>query len=142
MKKSLHQRREEFLSGTLKYYTKDINRRCVSENETCFYSPLSADKVGQTDGCAIGRWLKPELQLRLDNCTKNIVSVDDIFNQLPTVLKNLGQNFLSSCQGLHDSSANWEKKGLSVEGRYTVSEIIKIYDLNPDKFSKWLTKNI
>lgn len=139
MKKSLNQRRKEFLSGALKYYTKDVNRRCVTKNN-CYYSPESMCNKN-SDGCLIGRWLTPELKLELDSnkYTKGAnVSTQIVFSRLPTVLQNLGQIFLARCQNLHDMPKFWTSTGLSEYGKHEVKNIIEEFELSPLKFKKWL----
>ena len=134
MKKSLQQRQEEFLSGLLKYYTKDVKRRCTNGG-TCFYSPVNA-KNTKSQGCAIGRWLKPELQIELDKKPQS--TVEYVFDLLPTNLRNLTQSFLKECQLFHDNNTHWIETGLSPEGKRRLNIIVEDYELNEEKFTKWL----
>lgn len=120
----------EFLEDTVKYYSEDVNRRCISSNG-CFYDPIQAGKEGVSDGCAIGRHLKPNLKVDLDNASENIVSEIKVFNQLPLKLKKLGREFLREVQKLHDSSMKsyWDEEGLTDSGKNKVKEIKKEFKL-------------
>src|SRR4051812_25883876 len=67
IKKTHFMTQKEFLLDTLEYYTTDVNRRCVSTHDACFYSAINAGKEGISDGCAIGRHLpSEEVKLQLD----------------------------------------------------------------------------
>lgn len=129
-----------FLKGMLKYYTKDVNRRCT-EGTKCRYSPKAVGKEGISTGCAIGRWLNPELQVKLDGFRNCIVSNCQVFDLLPKNLRFLTQDFLVHVQTLHDSRSYWNKKGLSFDGEDFLKEIIRMFNLNPEQFKKWSTQN-
>lgn len=121
--------REQFLLDTIKYYSKDTSRRCVSEGK-CTYSPKTLNK--NSEGCAIGRWLDEDLKLELD-VNADSVQCDEVFQRLPDWMKSLGKSFLNSVQVLHDEDDNWDS-GLSKEGEYKVNLIIDTYDLNIPKY--------
>lgn len=122
--------RLEFLNDTITYYSENVDRRCTYEHG-CFYSPINSDKQGISEGCAIGRHLDSELQLRLDKDSigDSGVSNDEVFESLPTWLQELGQDFLVSIQILHDRKENWDSKGLSEIGKEHVNNIITKYDI-------------
>lgn len=116
---------EEFLLSTIEYYSADTNRR----NKTpyvCCYFPLKPN----SEGCAIGRWLKPELAKELDSMGYTAVKRQEVFNRLPIKLKKLTSSFLQDIQELHDYDSYWEESGLSKEGIEKVNQIIKNYKLN------------
>lgn len=131
---------EQFLLDTVEYYSTDTNRRCVSSNNGgCKYSPVNAHKEGISEGCAIGRHLSPELQLKLDNRVGGTsVAYDGIFEQLPEWMKELTQDFLRKIQSLHDSDEYWNEKGLSLNGKEKLKEIIIRFSLKEELFEKYI----
>lgn len=114
MNKTIQQKRIEFLEETVKYYSEDINRRCVSAAGRCLYDPTKAGKEHVSEGCAIGRKVSTELQIKLDDIGG--ISNCDAFEILPEELQELGQEFLIQIQDLHDFSKNWNELGLSEKG--------------------------
>lgn len=129
--------REEFLLDTLEYYSQDPSRRCFhTETRICYYSPVNADNPN-SEGCAIGRWLSPDLQLKLDDETYPGVDIDDVFEQLPDNLQQLGQSFLASVQFLHDSNS-WREGGVINYNIERLKKIIQEYELNYEKFKKYM----
>lgn len=60
---------EEFLASTIEYFGKDPKvRRCVGAEDSCRYSPANVtNPLVKTQGCAIGRFLKPRVKLLFDN---------------------------------------------------------------------------
>jgi len=123
IEKTLRVNRLELLEDTVKYYSSDTNRRCVSKSGGCYYSPEKANMVGFSDGCAIGRLLTTELRIKLDSVDGCDSGVDEyrVFNQLPKEIQLLGAGFLSDLQYLHDSSINWGENILSIAGSGNVS---------------------
>lgn len=113
------------LEDTIKYYSEDINRRCVnSTTDLCYYSSTSIpDKW--SDGCAIGRLLTPKLRLELDAKSSEMsnTSVKHIFHLLPENIQDYGKDFLDKLQKLHDNARNWNDEGLSEHGKIMVDEI-------------------
>lgn len=129
--------REEFLLDTLEYYSQDPSRRCFhTETRICYYSPVNADNPN-SEGCAIGRWLSPDLQLKLDNESYPGINTDDVFEQLPDNLQQLGQSFLSSVQSLHDGNS-WCQGGVINSNIYNLKRIIQNYELDYKKFEKYI----
>lgn len=110
----------EVLEETVKYYSENTERRCIKGS--CTYAPENSDKVGISDGCAVGRLLDPELRLKLDEIFSSGggnsgVSNDHLFSMLPEKVRNLGMAFLTDLQGLHDESYNWSVgEGITVKG--------------------------
>lgn len=113
--------REEFLLDTIKYYSEDTSRRCVSEGR-CTYSPKALNK--NSKGCAIGRWLDKELQLKLDTFEESSVQSGKVFDKLPKWMQGMGIYFLQHVQDLHDNGNNWNESGLSQLGKDAVNKII------------------
>ena len=120
--------RLEFLEDTIKYYSEDTSRRCL-DGGFCLYSPINACN-NNSEGCAIGRHLTPKLQLLLDK-TENNSSVGNgkVFKKLPKWMRELGQDFLSDMQELHDEEYNWDEGGLTELGKERVQEIKSEYNL-------------
>ncbi len=86
------------------------NNRCVDQRGTCKY--YREDKAG----CAIGRLIKnKKLCKRLDR--RDMTEVRYVFESFPNYLKEYGWAFLSDLQELHDTTSNWNKKGLTVGGK-------------------------
>ena len=80
--------------------------------------------------CAVGRLITDKnLCHKLD--TSHIeyggTSVKCIFNALPIEIQELGIDFLTRLQGLHDSSEYWDENGVSEEGSYEVESIKNKY---------------
>lgn len=123
--------REQFLLDTIKYYSEDTSRRCVSEGK-CTYSPETLNK--NSEGCAIGRWLDEELQLELDALGIVPVQNEKVFDKLPKWMQGMGIYFLQHVQDLHDSSIYWDESGLSQLGKNKVNEMIEHYTLNIPKY--------
>jgi hypothetical protein len=108
--------KEEFLIDTINHYT--LENRCVDYNGKCKYSPVYANK-DNSEGCAIGRHLDPELAYQIDKDLEDkgasIVKVSHIYS-LPDWMENLGIFFLNQIQMLHDENEYWDSKGLSEKG--------------------------
>ncbi len=120
--------KEEFLLDLLTYYTTDTKRRCLIGTQ-CKYSPIG--HATGSEGCAIGRHLDADLQVRLDDNECGLgVNEPTIFNQLPEWMQALGQKFLGKCQSIHDDSESWAENMLSSYGRYRVGDLVKDYNLN------------
>jgi hypothetical protein len=125
MEKTLREKRLELLEDTVKYYSSDTNRRCITKNGGCYYSPEKANMVGFSDGCAIGRLLSAKLRIELDSGKGNsAVDYCGVFDKLPEEIRLLGMGFLSDLQKLHDKSTNWGRNhghGLLIAGKDYVS---------------------
>lgn len=102
---------------TIKYYSEDTNR--ISRNPQtgfCSYAPAHE----QTQGCAVGRLLNPELQNKLDT----IGVIDKAWHLIPIELQAFGYSLLARLQELHDAKYHWTPEGLSDRG-LEVSEGIR-----------------
>lgn len=134
--------RDEILLSTLEYYTIDpINRRCVSDEGYCQYSPITALKKDLSEGCAIGRLLDKDLAREID-VKEWQIGIDDLIAQgeytLPEFMNKENSAFLYDVQVLHDINKNWKPNGLSFEGVTFVRNIIYKHDLNLNLFTKFL----
>lgn len=118
-----------FLEETVNHY--NSTNRCVNtSNGECYYHPATLDLEGVSQGCAIGRHLDPELAKRLDIEFNRVpVSDDKVFVLLPDNLKELGEEFLSHIQLLHDTDPYWNTTGLSKQGEIFVDRIKEQFGL-------------
>lgn len=120
----MEKRQLEFLEDTVKYYSEDVNRRCVSADSDCFYSPKSISKEEISEGCAIGRHLTDKLKEELDKEFINETVLNNVlFNKLPNELRVLGKSFLEIVQRIHDNEKNWDEGGLTRFGELYVKKI-------------------
>ena len=117
MEKSIEQQRKEFLEETVQFYSEDVTRR-ATDGYHCMYRTEDGRK------CAIGRHISDDKytsRMEENSCVSNIV-----FYSLPQEIQDLGQDFLSHIQSLHDGDENWGKeKGLSPIGEGKVNYIRK-----------------
>lgn len=137
MEKTLEQRRLEVLEDTVKYYSEDTNRRCVSASEdsvsVCMYSPKSVGKEGISQGCAIGRLLPDAMKDAID-FEFDAINIDTLIEEkdypIPEEIISLGLVFLRALQTLHDMDEYWQqRKGLTPKGEVKVQEIKTIFNL-------------
>jgi len=120
----LKSKRLAVLESTLNYFT--ISNRSVvrtMNRRTCQYAPIE----GVSEGCAVGRLIKDkDLCKRLDDNGKDGMSatvVVDVWEQLPKSVQELGLQFLSELQILHDSDIFWCNEGLNKEGQKALARI-------------------
>jgi hypothetical protein len=122
------------LNETIAHYSENVNRRCVTTNGEgqfkCKYSGTTIDNA-ESDGCAIGRLLTPELRIQLDTKYGDTIpsGVEDIWEYLPDEIKGYGKLFLIDLQKLHDEIAFWDNEGLTGRGKLHVEEIKQKYCL-------------
>lgn len=137
MEKTLQQRQLEVLEDTVKYYSEDTNRRCISSLEDygseCMYSPKSLGKEGISQGCAIGRLLPDAMKDDIDS-KFDAINIDTLIEEkeypIPEDIISLGVTFLRALQTLHDWDKYWQQeKGLTPEGEVKVQEIKTIFNL-------------
>lgn len=122
MAKALEQKRLSFLEDGLNYF--NSNTRCVNNGGTCVYSPIE----GKSKGCFIGRAVQLEKALELERLFSSMgVNVDKVFNILPKEMRDLGKDFLTACQSLHDTEYYWNELGLSEYGTEKVENIKQVY---------------
>lgn len=125
--KTIQQKRLALLEETVKHYSKNpMERRCTKDGK-CRYSAETLN-LKKSTGCAIGRKLTPKKRLQLDKQFEGKPSgVEDVFDELPKKLQELGEDFLSQLQGLHDTNNYWDEKGLTEEGKQEVENIVGWY---------------
>lgn len=127
----------ELLEDTIKYYSENTDRRCISK-KGCYYSPITVNKVGISEGCAIGRHLDKDFALEIDKMDSDenflgdsgITSVmyimlkdDENKSKFPDWMLTMNQDFLTEIQALHDDNLYWDKNGLTQEGFEYVKQI-------------------
>lgn len=109
----------EFLIDTIKHYNSE--NRCAGEC-WCTYSPISSEKEGFSEGCAIGRHLDPEIayQIDKDNRTESgeynnsSVSIKMMHKYpFPDWMIEMNIDFLIAVQHLHDDARYWNNDGIS-----------------------------
>ena len=130
----LTQKRRAVLDDTIAHF--NLKNRSViyatkSFGGRCKYFSVAGGGEGEIRGCAIGRLIQDKgLCRRLDDETPTTsVSNPVVFEQLPPELQELGQDFLSRLQNLHDIEGNWDEKGLSEEGKSYVADIRACFGL-------------
>lgn len=125
MKQITSKTREELLINTVLYYGIDENRRSLSSKGYCSYQSDSGNC------CAIGREIRIGLRYMLDELANTSVQEKEVFEALPKRLQNLGQDFLSRIQKLHDSLEYYDCQ-LNSDGWEHVEKIINHHSLNVD----------
>ena len=127
--------RLEFLESTIKYYKENPQRRCTN-NDGCFYSPVTVGKEDISGGCAIGRFIDPVLALEFDGESKLLgLAISGVFRRpeykerLPKWMQKMDINFLEDVQSLHDDGIYWNDWGLTDAGKRKVDSIKKNYEL-------------
>ena len=119
----LNQKKLDFLEDTVKYYSEDTTRRSYCEGEgRCYYKLVEGDTVKK---CAVGRFLIDKFYLKEVEGKNTKVLFRDLPNALPPILVELGYNFLSYVQNLHDEGSNWSSKGLNRIGEDRVETLKK-----------------
>jgi hypothetical protein len=79
-------------------------------------------------GCAVGRLITDKsLCERMDLCEESRVSSFSIMALLPPEIEELGTDFLSQVQDLHDESQNWNEGGLSEVGLEKWNSVKEMY---------------
>lgn len=114
------------LNETVKYYSKDVNRRCkarINGNIKCSYSADTLT-IPNSDGCAVGRLLSPKLRLELDNkYVEELAGIEDVWDNIPQDIQDYGLRLLGQLQKLHDRDEYWSNNGLSSDGKLYVKQI-------------------
>lgn len=119
---SVQKKQLKVLNETIEAY--NVNTRCTNEEGDCKYY------VEGKQGCAIGRLIEDvELKKKLDSGGFTMVDNDCVFIQLPKEIQELGQDFLTRLQCLHDNKENWGEQGLSENGEDTVEYIKELFNL-------------
>jgi hypothetical protein len=114
--------REEVLQDAIDYYWGKPERRCVKEHGTCSYIPQ-----GESEGCAIGRLVSPEIAEELGKNGYGICVISQ-FEKLPEWMKVMRQKFWVKMQVLHDCRyfANKDVNKVQAVGKYLELDMSKI----------------
>jgi hypothetical protein len=116
---NINERRHAFVDYIGKFYNSG-NRAKRLYN--CTYS-----KTETSPGCAIGQFLPCELVEQLDGLGgSNIYAVSrysNLYEQLPNWMREMGLDFLASCQMFHDSSTYWQESGFTQLGELELKSI-------------------
>ena len=119
MEKSVEQLRKEFLDETVAFYSEDVSRRAVEDdNVTCRY------RIDEKK-CAIGRHIPDEIYH--NSIEGGGIESLLVRECLPKEIIDLGISFLNHVQALHDNNFNWNEHGLSDSGELHYNAIIKIF---------------
>lgn len=125
--------KEEFLLNTINHFN-STNRGWNGTD--CIYGPTETSK-----GCAIGRWLEPEVCKTLDSVFA-IQSIDAIIERdlvpIPQWMLELSKTFLVDIQELHDEETYWNTQGLSDGGIWRVRQLISNHNLDQQQFKNIL----
>ena len=113
----IKERQLAVLEDTVKHYN-STNRS--QDGLSCVYYPTD-----KSEGCAVGRLIKNK---ELCN-TLGSRSVSTAFVHLPKEVKELGVEFLTDLQSLHDTAPFWDADGLTISGEGFVTQIKRDYDL-------------
>ena len=103
----------------------------------CHYTPEGAGKVGISEGCLIGRAVPKAIAIIMEEYGSSVYTKTQFLN-LPESMRNMGQEFLETCQCLHDFGDRWEKIGLSERGKEHLEEIISEFELSQSSFQDYL----
>ena len=81
----------EQLADNLAYYVNDTSKRCKNEYDVCSYSGETISK--ETDGCFVGRLMKPIDRLKADknsiSCVENLLDcAEECGIELPRIIKD------------------------------------------------------
>ena len=109
---SLAVKRRKFLEDTVNYYSEDVSRRATNKAGKCVY--LNSEG----NNCAIGRYIEPNNQeaLMFGGSVYRLLIKHPTC--LPKEIIDLGENFLTLVQNLHDSSSVW--LGDEAEGKRNI----------------------
>jgi hypothetical protein len=121
---SIPNRRKAFVDDILGFYN-IYNRSQIHGG--CVYS-----KTSTSPGCAIGRCLTPELTKELDNDNTpdvNDTTISSFFyagldSKFPFWMVEMGREFLSMCQRLHDTDNFWDETGPTEDAVEFVKDFI------------------
>lgn len=114
----------QILDETIEFYSEDPDRRSMETSGKCYYWHDFAEEYGMNPDehdikqCAVGRCItNGQAVPQGDICS--------VFNLVTFKKEYTGHSvrFWSALQRLHDSSMNWNEKGLSNTGIYLVDEI-------------------
>lgn len=121
MRKTIEQKRLEFLEDTIAYYSEDVNRRAVN-NMRCSYKTEDGKK------CAIGRYISEKKYNSI--IEGHGVGSSVVYKLLPKKILDLDIDFLDDIQDLHDQNYHWDKNGLTEKGIDFKNKIIEKFIKN------------
>lgn len=117
------ERRLQLIEDTVLYYSQFSRSMCYDEEGDYFYPCFSGDTSKlNTAGDALGRLLTPQRRNTIDKIYGE-TPLENLWNELPKEILELGQHFLIELCVLHDNSSFWEDKKLSEEGLEFVLEL-------------------
>lgn len=125
---------QELLYDTVHHY--NSSNRCVTDSR-CAYSPITVGKKN-SEGCAIGRWLSPDLALQIDNeRIGQDSSISDVIDSylFPDWMKKMDIEFLKELQGIHDNPHCWDETGLSQLGKDYVQYTCECFNLDYEQLN-------
>ena len=123
------------IANAVMYFAEKPKRRNKKERgvcmeNLCFYSGKTTGK--QTKGCIAGYFLKPQQRINIDTRFTDGIDIESLVDlydfDLPKIITDNVKLF-SYLQGLHDNKTNWEKVGLSKEGKEYLLLIINKFKL-------------
>lgn len=121
--------KSEILNETIQYYSEDTNRRAVKRTTdgtllNCMYNTENGNH------CAIGRCLKDkhkEKGLDFKGNHEDAWGLNEMYGMLDNILEEKYHGhvleFWEMLQNLHDTDANWNEHGLTLEGEEYVQNI-------------------
>lgn len=124
----------EFFKSTIRHFGVNPNERRSKDDRSgrCLYSPPT-DKP-QSKGCAIGRFLKPEVREKFDGLSNSGIDMIMIHDTqkplLPEWMQKMDVHLLKQVQAFHDTFTFWDKRGLSKEGKREANDIIHEFSLD------------
>jgi hypothetical protein len=122
--KNTSKTREELLNNTIYGFTAQTRCSFAANDFCCYY------REDTNNSCAIGRELSVNKCNELEAENVDIYSLETL---LPKRLRDMGINFLSAVQNLHDNADWWNETGLSETGKKEAERIIESYNLDADK---------
>ncbi len=115
----LNERRLAFLKETVEFY--NLKNRATNSAGGCLYHATKS-----SPGCAIGRFLPDDGKFNI-NVKCGIESAIKIGNRVPDWMMEMGRDFLTDVQLLHDIEFYWTDSGISEMGKIKMNEIINAH---------------
>lgn len=118
--KTIQERRLEFITTELQPYIDNPSLRAINSKGLCVY-------LDKTTGnkCLVGKQI-PKEKYKEEFEDESLYGSDKVWESLPEEIKELGREFLSELQHLHDSSKFWSPE-FNKEGKTYLEETIKEY---------------
>lgn len=117
----------KMLNEVVEYFSADPIPRRNANDLNCQYKPFKST----SKGCAIGMYIEDvEIQKEMDIIGPIKFIVKDKPQLLPKWMLELGGDFLSEVQQLHDGQSYWNRHGLTPLGETIVSRIKDKYGLD------------